>query len=109
MFVTTPATWLWHGKTVRVPVTPRPGLTFAAANAPVASRLQSGALGDASLSVHVRPLDRIMIMDKLKAAELIQQQRRRWRSQASDLAIARRAERAYFALAMGYVCIAASR
>jgi hypothetical protein len=65
-------------------------------------------IGPAPVSSGVRPLDRIMIMDKLKAAELIQQQRRRWRSQASDLAIARRAERAYFALAMGYVCIAAS-
>jgi hypothetical protein len=35
-------------------------------------------------------------MDALRAAELIRQQRRRWRSQESDTFIARRAERAYF-------------
>ena len=33
-------------------------------------------------------------------ADLIQQQRRRWRTQESDEAVARRAERAYFRAAM---------
>jgi Flp pilus assembly protein TadB len=47
-------------------------------------------------------------MDKLEAAALIKQQRRRWQSQESDRAIAERAERAYFGLAMMYVCIAIS-
>jgi hypothetical protein len=47
-------------------------------------------------------------MDKQKAAEMIECQRRRWRSQDSDSAIARRAERAYFALAMLFVCIGTS-
>jgi len=44
-------------------------------------------------------------MDKHKAAEMIERQRRRWRSQDSDLAIARRAERIYFALAIVYACL----
>jgi hypothetical protein len=47
-------------------------------------------------------------MDKLKAAEIIQKQRRRWRSQDSDLAIARRAERVYLALGCLYLCIVSS-
>jgi len=53
-------------------------------------------------------------MDNLKAARLIEQQRRRWRSQEPDQAIARRAERVYFALAaawaimgLGFVAAAA--
>lgn len=37
-----------------------------------------------------------MFMNSLRAAELIQRQRRRWRSQESDGFIARRAERVYF-------------
>jgi hypothetical protein len=47
-------------------------------------------------------------MDKLKAAEIIAKQRRRWRSQDSDLAIARRAERVYLALGCSYLCLASS-
>ena len=39
-------------------------------------------------------------MNESKAAALIEQHRRRWRSAASDDAIARRAERTYLALAI---------
>jgi hypothetical protein len=46
-------------------------------------------------------------MDQRKATELIERQRRRWRSQDSDLAIAQRAERVYVSLAIAYVCFAA--
>jgi hypothetical protein len=47
-------------------------------------------------------------MNKLKAEEMIQKQRRRWRSQDSDMAIARRAERVYLALGGAFLCIASS-
>jgi len=47
-------------------------------------------------------------MDKLKAEEMIRQQRRRWRSQDTDIAIARRAERAYIGCAMMFVSVAAA-
>lgn len=47
-------------------------------------------------------------MDIRKANEMIERQRRRWRSQDPDLAIARRAERVYFALAMGFFVIGIS-
>ena len=47
-------------------------------------------------------------MNKLKAAEIIQKQRRLWRSQDSDLAIARRDERVYFSLAMMDVAVGIS-
>jgi len=42
-------------------------------------------------------------MDRNKAAEIIERQRRRWHSQDSDVNIARRAERVYFRLAVIYV------
>jgi hypothetical protein len=47
-------------------------------------------------------------MDKLKAAEMIQKQRRRWQSQDSDMAIASRAKRVYLALGSAFLCIASS-
>jgi hypothetical protein len=42
-------------------------------------------------------------MDRLKAKALIDLQRRRWRSQATDVALARRAQRACLGLAVGWV------
>jgi hypothetical protein len=47
-------------------------------------------------------------MNKLKATALIDQHRRRWRSQGSDDAIARRAERTYLGLALMNACMAAA-
>jgi len=47
-------------------------------------------------------------MDKLKAAEMIQKQRRRWQSQDSDMAIACRAKRVYLALGSAFLCFASS-
>ena len=44
---------------------------------------------------NVRPLDHFTFMDKNKAAALIGQHRRSWRSIESDYAIARRAEHVY--------------
>jgi hypothetical protein len=41
-------------------------------------------------------------MNKTQASALIQQQRRFWRSQESDPAIARRAERVFFRVALVY-------
>jgi hypothetical protein len=45
-------------------------------------------------------------MDKHKAAEMIERERRRWRSQDSDSIVARRAELYYLVLALADVCIA---
>jgi CHASE2 domain-containing sensor protein len=42
-------------------------------------------------------------MNKSKATVLIEQHRRRWRSQASDEVIVRRAERTYLALAILHI------
>jgi len=47
-------------------------------------------------------------MNNLKASQMIARQRRRWHSQDSDLAIARRAERVYFGLAIMYMGIGTS-
>jgi len=47
-------------------------------------------------------------MDQSKARTLILLHRRRWRSDASDDAIARRAQRAYFGIAMMFVGVAFS-
>jgi len=48
-----------------------------------------------------------MIMDKSKALALVQQQRRFWRRwQEPDLAIARRAERIFFRVALVYLIFA---
>jgi hypothetical protein len=47
-------------------------------------------------------------MDKSKAKALIELQRRRWRSEASDDSIARRAQRLYFVIAMACVSLAFS-
>ncbi|HZM02446.1 MAG TPA: hypothetical protein VFC44_05445 [Candidatus Saccharimonadales bacterium] len=47
-------------------------------------------------------------MDKSKAAALIEEQRRRWRSHAPDMALAYRAERVYLGLATMEVCIASA-
>jgi hypothetical protein len=49
--------------------------------------------------VHLRT---VTIMNKSKALALVQQLRRRWRSQESDTAIARRAERVFFRVALVY-------
>ena len=45
-------------------------------------------------------------MNKTDALALIQRQRQRWRSQEPDLAIARRAERVFFRVAVVYFCVA---
>jgi cobalamin biosynthesis protein CobD/CbiB len=47
-------------------------------------------------------------MDKSKAKALIELHRHRWRSEASDDSIARRAQRTYFGIAMMCVCLAFS-
>jgi hypothetical protein len=47
-------------------------------------------------------------MDKRKAAEMIERQRRRWPQEKSDLAIALRAQNHYFVLALMDVLIGAA-
>jgi hypothetical protein len=47
-------------------------------------------------------------MDKSTAIALIEKQRRRWGSQASDEVVARRAERVFRGLAAAWLCIGVS-
>jgi hypothetical protein len=47
-------------------------------------------------------------MDKLEAAELIKQQRRRWPSEAPDEFIARRAQRGYHKMAVIFAVLGAA-
>jgi len=47
-------------------------------------------------------------MDIPRAKALIEQQRCRWRSQASDVAVARRAERAYLGIAIMFMFLSFS-